>query len=71
VPLVGFTWYSLTDQLDWAIGLARSLGRVDPVGLFDLNRDPRAVGLSYKHLIDMHRGKPGYGECPPLAELLG
>lgn len=70
VPLVGFTWYSLTDQLDWAIGLSRSLGQVDPVGLFDLNRDPRAVGLSYKHLIDMHRGRPGYGECPALVELI-
>jgi beta-glucosidase/6-phospho-beta-glucosidase/beta-galactosidase len=71
VPLVGFTWYSLTDQIDWAIGLGKSLGGVDPVGLFDLNRDPRAVGLSYKHLIDMHRDQPGYGECPALAELVG
>jgi beta-glucosidase/6-phospho-beta-glucosidase/beta-galactosidase len=70
VPLVGFTWYSLVDQVDWEIGLARSLGRVDPVGLFDLNRDPRSVGLSYKHLIDMHRGQPGYRECPELAELM-
>jgi beta-glucosidase/6-phospho-beta-glucosidase/beta-galactosidase len=71
VPLVGFTWYSLTDQIDWAIGLGKSLGGVDPVGLFDLNRDPRAVGLSYKHLIDMHRDQPGYAECPALAELVG
>ena len=70
VPLVGFTWYSLTDQIDWAIGLGKSLGGVDPVGLFDLNRDPRAVGLSYKHLIDMHRDQPGYAECPALAELV-
>jgi beta-glucosidase/6-phospho-beta-glucosidase/beta-galactosidase len=71
VPLVGFTWYSLTDQIDWAIGLGKSLGGVDPVGLFDLNRDPRAVGLSYKHLIDMHRDQPGYDECAALAELVG
>ena len=69
-PLVGFTWYSLTDQIDWAIGLGKSLGGVDPVGLFDLNRDPRGVGLSYKHLIDMHRDQPGYGECRALAELV-
>jgi hypothetical protein len=71
VPLVGFTWHSLVDQVDWEIGLARSLGRVDPVGLFDLNRDPRPVGLSYKQLIDMHRDQPGYRECDALKELLG
>ena len=66
VPLVGFTWYSLTDQVDWDIALARPLGKVDPVGLFDLNRDPRAVGLAYKHLIDMHRDQPEYRECEAL-----
>jgi beta-glucosidase/6-phospho-beta-glucosidase/beta-galactosidase len=70
VPLVGFTWYSLTDQTDWEIGLTEALGKVDPVGLFDLNRDPRPVGLSYRHLIDMHRDQPGYRECPALIELL-
>jgi beta-glucosidase/6-phospho-beta-glucosidase/beta-galactosidase len=70
VPLVGFTWYSLTDQTDWEIGLTRALGRVDPVGLFDLNRDARPVGLSYRHLIDMHRDQPGYRECDALTEIL-
>ena len=70
VPLVGFTWYSLTDQVDWARGLSSAIGNVDPVGLFDLNRDARAVGLSYKHLIDMHCGQPEYRHCPALAELL-
>jgi len=70
VPLVGFTWYSLTDQVDWARGLSRAIGNVDPVGLFDLNRDARAVGLSYKHLIDMHRDQPEYRLCPALAGLL-
>ena len=53
------------------IGLSASAGTVDPVGLFDLNRDPRAVGLSYKHLIEMHRDQPGYRECEALAELIG
>ena len=40
VPVVGFTWYRLTDQVDWDIALREPLGNVDPVGLFDLNRDP-------------------------------
>ncbi|HJU77734.1 MAG TPA: glycoside hydrolase family 1 protein, partial [Sphingomicrobium sp.] len=70
VPLVGFTWYSLTDQVDWAIALAEAKGRIDPSGLFDLNRDPRAVGLAYMHLIEMHRDQPEYRECPALKELL-
>ncbi len=70
VPLVGFTWFSLTDQVDWAIALARPLGKIDPVGLVDLNRDPRVVGLAYRHLIDMHRDQPGYRLCGPLAEVL-
>jgi len=51
VPVVGFTWYSLTDQVDWDIALREPLGNVNPVGLFDLNRDPRVVGLAYQHLV--------------------
>jgi beta-glucosidase/6-phospho-beta-glucosidase/beta-galactosidase len=71
VPLIGFTWYSLSDQIDWDRAIEAPLGVVSPVGLFDLNRDPREVGLSYTHLIDMHRDKPEYRECQPLKELLG
>ncbi len=70
VPIIGFTWYSLTDQIDWDHAIQEPLGRVYPVGLFDLNRDPRAVGLSYKHLIDMHRDLPEYRDCKGLVELL-
>jgi beta-glucosidase/6-phospho-beta-glucosidase/beta-galactosidase len=51
VPTVGFTWYSLTDQMDWDVGLREMNGRVHPVGLYDLNRDIRPVGRSYKQLI--------------------
>jgi beta-glucosidase/6-phospho-beta-glucosidase/beta-galactosidase len=69
VPLVGFTWYSLIDQCDWDIAMARPLGRVNPVGLFDLNRDPRPVGLSYRHLIEIHRDQPGFTDGPGLAAL--
>jgi beta-glucosidase/6-phospho-beta-glucosidase/beta-galactosidase len=71
VPLVGFTWYSLTDQIDWGIALAEVSGIIDPVGLFDLNRDPRPVGLAYRHLITMHRDQPEYLRCEALKELLG
>jgi beta-glucosidase/6-phospho-beta-glucosidase/beta-galactosidase len=70
VPIVGFTWYSLTDQVDWDIALSRPLGTVNPVGLFDLNRDVRPVGLAYKHLIDIHRHQPGYSDAQSLTDVL-
>ena len=70
VPVVGFTWYSLTDQVDWDIGLARALGRVNPVGLFDLNRDPRAVAQAYRRLVESFGDDPEIRDCPALAELL-
>ena len=53
VPVIGFTWYSLQDQVDWDIGLSRSIGNVNPVGLFDLNRDPRPVAEAYQYLVRM------------------
>ncbi|WP_207539556.1 family 1 glycosylhydrolase [Sabulicella rubraurantiaca] len=53
VPIVGFTWFSLTDQVDWDIGMREPLGNVNPVGLFDLNRDPRPVGQAYRHLAHL------------------
>ncbi|MBW8811953.1 MAG: glycoside hydrolase family 1 protein [Caulobacterales bacterium] len=51
VPTVGFTWYSLTDQIDWDVGLREQNNRVHPVGLYDLNRQIRPVGRSYKQLV--------------------
>jgi len=50
--------------------MAEPLGIVFPVGLFDLNRDPREVGLSYRHLIDMYRDEPDFRECQALKELM-
>ena len=51
VPIVGFTWYSITDQMDWDTALRKDQGNVNPLGLFDLNRKIRAVGKAYKQLI--------------------
>jgi beta-glucosidase len=51
VPIVGFTWYSITDQVDWDSALREDAGRVNPLGLYDLNRNIRAVGRAYKQLI--------------------
>jgi beta-glucosidase len=51
VPIVGFTWYSLTDQMDWDVALREENNRVSPVGLYDLDRNIRPVGKCYKQLI--------------------
>jgi|GEM_PF-1190590 len=55
IPVVGFTWYSLTDQIDWDIALREEKNRVHPVGLYDLNRNIRPVGEAYKTLIESWR----------------
>ncbi len=51
VPVVGFTWYSLTDQVDWDSALRENNGNVNALGLYDLNRNIRPVGKAYKQLI--------------------
>lgn len=51
VPIMGFTWYSLTDQVDWDSALCKDEGNVNPLGLYDLDRKIRPVGLAYKQLI--------------------
>jgi hypothetical protein len=48
---VGFTWYSLTDQMDWDTALREKNGRVTKVGLYDLDRTIRPVGRFYQQLI--------------------
>ncbi|MGI8478151.1 MAG: family 1 glycosylhydrolase [Thermomicrobiales bacterium] len=52
VPVLGFTWYSLIDQVDWDIQLAEKLGRVNACGLYDLDRRPRPVAAAYRSLIE-------------------
>jgi beta-glucosidase/6-phospho-beta-glucosidase/beta-galactosidase len=59
IPVVGFTWYSLTDQVDWDTTLRENNGRVNPLGLYDLDRNPRAVGRAYKTLISNWRNVLG------------
>ena len=52
VPVLGFTWYSLTDQIDWDIALAENRGTVNACGLFDLDRKPRPVAAAYRQLLE-------------------
>ena len=64
VPIVGFTWYSLIDQVDWDSALRRDQGNVNALGLYDLNRRIRPVGTAYKSLIrDWSRVLPTQSVC--------
>ena len=51
IPVVGFTWYGLVDMTDWDIALRERRGTVNPVGLFDLNRQERPVARAYRTLV--------------------
>jgi beta-glucosidase len=51
IPIVGFTWYSLTDQMDWDTALREDAHRVNRLGLYDLNRRQRPVGRAYAKII--------------------
>ena len=51
-PVVGFTWYSLTDQIDWDIELAEKKGTVNANGLYGLDRQPHPVAGAYRNLLE-------------------
>ena len=55
VPIVGFTWYSLIDQVDWDTALREDNGNINPLGLFDMDRNIRPVGEAYKTLVAQWR----------------
>ena len=67
IPLVGFTWYPLVDQVDWSEAGPAPMGaqpQVNPVGLYDLNRRLRPVGEAYKQLIrDWRHLLPAQSVC--------
>lgn len=60
VPVIGFTWYSLQDQVDWDIQLREIRGRVNPNGLFTLERKPHPVAEAFRELCRR------YGDAPLL-----
>jgi hypothetical protein len=66
IPVLGFTWYSLTDQIDWDTGLCIQQGHVNECGLYDLNRKPRPVAKAYKTLLKEF----GQITIVPYAEML-
>jgi beta-glucosidase/6-phospho-beta-glucosidase/beta-galactosidase len=64
IPVVGFTWFSLTDQIDWQHALRFERNDVYPVGLYDLERRMRPVGSAYQELIAANRKLTLFPEMP-------
>ncbi len=60
IPVIGFTWYSLQDQVDWDIALASARRLVNPVGLYDLDRRPRPAAEAYRQVLRE------FGDLPAL-----
>ena len=52
IPMRGFTWYSLTDQIDWQYALRVEKNDVHSVGLYDLSRRLRPVGSAYRQIVN-------------------
>ncbi len=55
VPIVGFTWYSLIDQMDWDTAMRNLRGRTTEVGLYRLDRTLRPVGKAFGELVAQWR----------------
>jgi beta-glucosidase/6-phospho-beta-glucosidase/beta-galactosidase len=58
VPLVGYTWYSLQDQVDWDIQLREVRGNVNPNGLYTLDREPRPAAQAFRDLATRYANLP-------------
>jgi uncharacterized protein (DUF362 family) len=71
VPVLGFTWYSLLDQVDWNAALERDFGVVSAVGLFDLNRKPRPVAAAYSELLRSFADEPLFPKSSALTLIDG
>jgi beta-glucosidase/6-phospho-beta-glucosidase/beta-galactosidase len=68
IPLVGFTWFPLIDQVGWSqsgrIAAPNDPDRINPVGLYDTDRRRRPVGDAYRQLIrDWRHMLPAQSVC--------
>ena len=58
VPIIGFTWFGLVDMKDWDTALTQIRGTVNKVGLYSLQRKPRAVAKEYRRLVEEYSQLP-------------
>lgn len=64
VPMIGYTWYSLTDQIDWNIQLREIRNEVTPNGLYTLDRQPREAAKVFRELAHTYAGSPLVASIP-------
>ena len=64
VPVAGYCWYSLTDQVDWDTSLREANDTVNSLGLVDLDRARRPVSYLYE---DLARTTARLGRPAPAA----
>ncbi|MCA1597347.1 MAG: family 1 glycosylhydrolase, partial [Chloroflexi bacterium] len=62
IPVVGLTWFSLQDQVDWDIQLREIRGKVNPNGLYDYDRKPNPVARTFTEI------SKNYGNAPLVAD---
>lgn len=67
IPIIGFTWYSVLDQVDWDTSLREDNGHVNPVGLYGLDRKIRPAGKAYRDLISEWSPALASGRLPSPA----
>ncbi len=58
VPVLGFTWYSLIDQIDWDISIRAVRGHVNGNGLFTLERKPRPASEAFREVARRYSSEP-------------
>ena len=63
IPMLGFIWWPLLDQLDWDGAMTHRIGKIHEVGLFNLHRQPDGVlKRSAPPLIKMFKAAMEAGE---------
>jgi beta-glucosidase/6-phospho-beta-glucosidase/beta-galactosidase/glycosyltransferase involved in cell wall biosynthesis len=63
IPMLGFIWWPLLDQLDWDGAMTHRIGKIHEVGLFNLHREPDGVlKRSTTPLIKMFKAAMEAGE---------
>lgn len=58
VPVIGYTWFSLQNQVDWDIVLREIRGNEVGNGLYRLDRTPNPVAAAFKELATRYRDEP-------------
>ncbi len=58
LPVIGYTWYSLQNQIDWDIQLREIRGNEVGNGMFRLDRSPNPVAAEFAELCRRYRGEP-------------